>query len=418
MFIGGGARARRRARQGARPPRLQARQRDGRPRRPGARHGLRPRAPGAARSGDGAAPATPAGADVDAKPPLGDRGSRARRRRPMRPTRRRTLVIAQASRRRVRSRSRPGSVDMFDAQLTRTGRDDGHAGVHGARAVPGRRRPTRAPISSASASRSTRRSTASARSTATRCRADGERRAGERHARRPPSSNVPLWLRKVLLRGLRPTPTERFPSMAELLAGAGEEPGRRSGASWRAAAGGAAGGRRSASACARALADHRVDLRRRPGAARRRLGAEPAPGEPSRRGKRSSARRSCATGKSYATDVFASVSRALTAYAQSWARHVPRGLRGDRGARRAVRRGARPADGVPAGAARRAARAHATSSARPTARSSRTRSAPSNALGHARSLRRRRRCCARSCGRPRIRRRARASRSCATAWPI
>ena len=66
------------------------------------------------------------------------------------------------SRRRTPSRHVRGAADPH-------GRDDGNAGVHGARAVPGHARPTRAPISSASASRSTRRSTASGRSRATRC---------------------------------------------------------------------------------------------------------------------------------------------------------------------------------------------------------------------------------------------------------
>ena len=53
------------------------------------------------------------------------------------------------------------------ADLTRTGRDHGHAALHGARAVPRRAVDASAPISSRSASRSTRRSTASGRSRAT-----------------------------------------------------------------------------------------------------------------------------------------------------------------------------------------------------------------------------------------------------------
>ena len=104
--------------------------------------------------------------------PLRDRRSGMRRRRQTHGDRRRRAhrdrrAAPEPARR--PSETHAASTGMFEAQLTRTGRDDGDARVHGARAVPGRRRPTRAPISSASASRSTRRSTASARSAATRC---------------------------------------------------------------------------------------------------------------------------------------------------------------------------------------------------------------------------------------------------------
>src|SRR4029077_8572071 len=40
----------------------------------------------------------------------------------------------------------------------------------------------------------------------------------------PASSKVPLWVRKVLLRGLRPQAAERWPSMAELLEALGKNP--------------------------------------------------------------------------------------------------------------------------------------------------------------------------------------------------
>ena len=126
IFLGGRPRARRRARRAHRPPRLQAPQRDGGDRRRRPRHGLRPgqRQRGA---GDEATP----------------------------------VAIG-----------RPAT--MLDFSRTRAHRPDPHR-----RAARERRRtwrpsssgaspPTRAPISSASASRSTRRSTASGRSPATR----------------------------------------------------------------------------------------------------------------------------------------------------------------------------------------------------------------------------------------------------------
>jgi eukaryotic-like serine/threonine-protein kinase len=40
----------------------------------------------------------------------------------------------------------------------------------------------------------------------------------------PPSSKVPFWVRKVILRGLRPTPAERFPSMTDLLEALRKDP--------------------------------------------------------------------------------------------------------------------------------------------------------------------------------------------------
>src|SRR5262249_60344673 len=40
----------------------------------------------------------------------------------------------------------------------------------------------------------------------------------------PASSRVPLWVRKVLLRGLRPQASDRFPSMTELIDALGANP--------------------------------------------------------------------------------------------------------------------------------------------------------------------------------------------------
>ncbi len=134
----------------------------------------------------------------------------------------------------------------------------------------------------------------------------------------PPNSKVPPWLRKVPLRGLRPQADDRYPSMQELIEALGKNP--RSARRRAAIAGGAAllslG---LAFAIHQSLATHRSiceagpthlagiwDL---PGS---------VPGEPARAG--AIRRAFLRTGKSYANDVFATVSRILTGYAQSWAR--------------------------------------------------------------------------------------------------
>ena len=118
---GGGPRAGRRARRAHRPPRLQTAERHGRRRRHRPRHGLRP------------GQRTPATGDADG--PVRTRRSGPRR------------LLAHDGRRADPHRSA-----------------DWNAGLHGARAVPRASPPTRAPISSASASRCTRRCTASGRS--------------------------------------------------------------------------------------------------------------------------------------------------------------------------------------------------------------------------------------------------------------
>jgi serine/threonine protein kinase/tetratricopeptide (TPR) repeat protein len=133
----------------------------------------------------------------------------------------------------------------------------------------------------------------------------------------PPSSRVPLWLRKILLRGLRPRVEERWPSMEDLIEALGKNPTvkRRN---W-ALAGGAA------------LAVTALALGVRPLLAERRqvcvggpdklagiwdLPDSARPEPPSHAQIRSAFLQ---TGKSYAPDVFATVSRALTGYAQRWA---------------------------------------------------------------------------------------------------
>ena len=47
----------------------------------------------------------------------------------------------------------------------------------------------------------------------------------------PAGTKVPFWVRRILLRGLRSAPAERYPSMAELLAALGKDP-RAAGRKW------------------------------------------------------------------------------------------------------------------------------------------------------------------------------------------
>ena len=133
----------------------------------------------------------------------------------------------------------------------------------------------------------------------------------------PANSHVPVWLRKVLLRGLRPTATERFPSMVELIQALEKNPvvQRRKLALTAGAALLAVG---LGFGVRQGLADHRSIC----GGGPARLGGvwelEHASGEtePARQAQVKAA--FLHTGKSYANDVFTTVSRALTTYAKGW----------------------------------------------------------------------------------------------------
>src|SRR5450432_970116 len=133
----------------------------------------------------------------------------------------------------------------------------------------------------------------------------------------PANSHVPVWLRKILLRGLRPASTERWPSMEGLIDALGKNP--------------TAKRRNWAIACGATLAVAALAVGVRPLLTenRRICLAGPdklagvwdltAPGgiEAPRQAQIHQA--FLATGKSYAPDVFATVSAALTGYAQRWA---------------------------------------------------------------------------------------------------
>jgi eukaryotic-like serine/threonine-protein kinase len=134
----------------------------------------------------------------------------------------------------------------------------------------------------------------------------------------PPNSKVPLWLRKVLLRGLRPQAQDRYPSMQELIEALGNNPGT---ARRRAALGGV--GLLAAAALAfglhQSLASHRSICSAGPS---HLSGIWDLPGDPETQPARAAGIRAAflRTGKSYASDVYTTVSRILTGYAQSWAR--------------------------------------------------------------------------------------------------
>jgi len=134
----------------------------------------------------------------------------------------------------------------------------------------------------------------------------------------PPSSKVPLWLRRVLLRGLRPQAQDRYASMQELIEALGKNP---TSARRRAAIGVAAAlvPLGLAFGVHQSLATHKSICA---GGPAHLAGVWDLPGDKPGESLRARAIRRAflRTGKSYANDVFTTVSRLLTGYAQSWAR--------------------------------------------------------------------------------------------------
>jgi serine/threonine protein kinase/tetratricopeptide (TPR) repeat protein len=133
----------------------------------------------------------------------------------------------------------------------------------------------------------------------------------------PPGSKVPLWVRRVLLRGLRPNANERYPTMQALLAALEKDP--------------AVAFRRRALTVGALLLPVLVSLGVRQSLAQRpevcvggderlagvwELGAAEG-GESPRQA--AIHRAFLATNKVYAQDVFASVRRVLSEYARKWA---------------------------------------------------------------------------------------------------
>ncbi|HVX96980.1 MAG TPA: serine/threonine-protein kinase [Polyangia bacterium] len=132
----------------------------------------------------------------------------------------------------------------------------------------------------------------------------------------PDSTKVPPWVRRILLRGLRPNADERFPSMKALLEALEKDP--------------AVARRRRAMTVAAALVPLAVGLAVRQSVAShqavcgsgadRLVGVwELTPPDVESPIQAEIHRAFLASGKAYAADVYASVKRALGAYAEAWA---------------------------------------------------------------------------------------------------
>jgi serine/threonine protein kinase len=134
----------------------------------------------------------------------------------------------------------------------------------------------------------------------------------------PTGTKVPFWVRKILLRGLRSAASERYPTMAELLEALGKDP-RETRKKWLFRAGVGL----LPVAVVLGIVQSRVDQRSLcQGAPEKLAGIWELHPSDQPEGPRQSQIHAAflRTGKSYAADVYETVNRALTAYAQSWAR--------------------------------------------------------------------------------------------------
>src|SRR5262245_22099812 len=132
----------------------------------------------------------------------------------------------------------------------------------------------------------------------------------------PATANVPLWIRRILLRGLRPAAGDRYQSMSELLDALGKNPSikRRNVAVFVASA-------LLPAAIAVAINQTTAQNRAVCGGGPARLAGvwdlqRPGEPEPARRARIKNA--FLRTGKSYANEAYATVDRVLTGYAQNW----------------------------------------------------------------------------------------------------
>src|SRR5262245_35359139 len=132
----------------------------------------------------------------------------------------------------------------------------------------------------------------------------------------PVNASVPPWIRKILLRGLRPSAADRYPSMAELLDALSKDPAvkRRNIGVFVASA-------VLPAAIAVGIHQSTIDHRAACGTGPARLaGVWEVPGagqpEPARHTRIKNA--FLRTNKTYAADAYATVNRVLTGYAQSW----------------------------------------------------------------------------------------------------
>ena len=219
--------------------------------------------------------------------------ARGSRRASSRSTRTRPTSSTPPPRRPGRS-ARSAVSDALGLNLTRDGDDDRDAGVHVPGAVPGRRRRRAHVISSASASRSTRHSTASVRSRGPSITELAANVTGGQGA--PGAGRGPRCRRRsasALLRGLSVDPAARFPSMEALLAALRHEPAL-------------SGARRFT---ASAVAKLEGSGSRPPPTTSNRVRAPP---------RARSGAAFLATGKPYASAAFEAASRVLDRFARRW----------------------------------------------------------------------------------------------------
>ncbi len=132
----------------------------------------------------------------------------------------------------------------------------------------------------------------------------------------PPHSKVPFWVRKVLLRGLRPTPGERFPSMEVLLEALRKDPRAR----YRRIAAGAMLGLLPLGFGfgARQVVAERPPLCTGGTEKLASVWESTPPEAPEGWHQRRVHEAFLRSGKSYAADVYETVRRSLTEYAQRW----------------------------------------------------------------------------------------------------
>ncbi|HEY2732287.1 MAG TPA: serine/threonine-protein kinase, partial [Polyangia bacterium] len=144
----------------------------------------------------------------------------------------------------------------------------------------------------------------------------GNMQAGRVHEA-PPHTKVPLWVRKILLRGLKPRPEERYPSLRALLTSLGHDPAvaRRR---WLIAGSVAAGAVALAFGMQRAADSKRAFCAAGP---EKLTAAWELPSGRGPEGPRHAAVRKAfrATGKPYAPDAIRGVTGLLDDYAAKWA---------------------------------------------------------------------------------------------------
>lgn len=134
----------------------------------------------------------------------------------------------------------------------------------------------------------------------------------------PAGTKVPFWVRRILLRGLRSAPAERFSSMAEMLAALGKNP-RATRRKWAVGAMVALLPLVVGLSVRQSLIDRRA-LCDGAGEKLARIWDLHPPDQPESQRQSQIHAAFLRTGKSYAADVYETVTLALTSYAQSWAK--------------------------------------------------------------------------------------------------